>query len=254
MPRPTLWTAIADTLRDEIASGHYAPGARLPSEAQLARRFGVNRHTLRRAMAQLAEEGLLRTRRGAGAFVAQRVTDYPIGRRVRFHANLLAAGRTPDRRLRSLETRSSDAEEARALGIVAGAQVHVYEGQSLADGQPVSTFRSVFPADRFPGLPEGLARHASVTRALALCGVGDFTRHSTRVTAVLADAAQAAQLDLVVGAPLLRTISVNVDPEGRPVEYGRTHFAGDRVTLTLAADPTGQDSDPVRDAGSAHSG
>ena len=48
-----LWQAIADTLRAEITSGHYPPGDRLPSEAALATRFGVNRHTVRHALAQL---------------------------------------------------------------------------------------------------------------------------------------------------------------------------------------------------------
>ena len=55
MGRPPLWTAIRDTLLKEIAQGHYAPGARLPTEAHLSERFGVNRHTVRRALAQLAE-------------------------------------------------------------------------------------------------------------------------------------------------------------------------------------------------------
>ncbi|MGR3699971.1 MAG: UTRA domain-containing protein, partial [Roseovarius sp.] len=45
---------------------------------------------------------------------------------------------------------------------------------------------------------------------------------------------QAVHLNLSPGAPILRTLAVNVDPEGRPIEYGRTWFAGDRITLTLA--------------------
>lgn len=239
MPRPTLWTAIADTLRNEIASGHYGPGARLPSETRLAARFGVNRHTLRRAIAQLVDEGHLRTRRGAGAFVVQPVTDYPITRRVRFHRNLLAAGRMPDRRWLAIETRGADPEEGAALRLEPGAAVHACDGLSLADGQPVSIFRSVFPADRLPELPAALTEHGSVTRALALCGLDDYIRASTRVMAVAADAAQAAQLQIAVGAPLLRTLSINVDAVGVPVEFGRTHFAGDRVALTLATNDQG---------------
>ncbi|HHB81205.1 MAG TPA: GntR family transcriptional regulator, partial [Aliiroseovarius sp.] len=53
MTRDPIWKAIAETLAAEIARGHYAPGAKLPTEAQLARRFGVNRHTVRRATADL---------------------------------------------------------------------------------------------------------------------------------------------------------------------------------------------------------
>jgi GntR family phosphonate transport system transcriptional regulator len=64
--------------------------------------------------------------------------------------------------------------------------------------------------------------------------VADFTRASTRLNAKLASPTQAVHLNLSPGAPILRTLAVNVDPEGRPIEYGRTWFAGDRITLTLA--------------------
>jgi GntR family phosphonate transport system transcriptional regulator len=242
MARPALWTAIAETLRAEIAAGHYAPGARLPTEAGLAARFGVNRHTVRRALAALGAEGLVHSRRGAGAFVAAPPpAEYPLGRRVRFHRNLLAAGRTPDRRLLHRATRQADAAEAEALDLAPGAPVHVCEGVSLADGVPVSLFRSVFPAEALPGLPDALAEHASITRALAACGVEDHVRVATRLDAVAADAAQAALLQVAPGAPLLRSVSLNVDAAGRPVEHGRTHFVGERVTLTLAAEDTGPD-------------
>ncbi|MEQ9676233.1 MAG: UTRA domain-containing protein, partial [Roseovarius indicus] len=56
----------------------------------------------------------------------------------------------------------------------------------------------------------------------------------TRLNAKLATPTQALHLQLREGAPLLRTISLNIDADGKPVEYGRTWFSGDRVTLTVA--------------------
>jgi GntR family phosphonate transport system transcriptional regulator len=229
-----LWRAIHDSLSGDIAAGRYGPGDKLPTEAALAGRFGVNRHTVRRALGTLAEAGVIFARRGAGVFVAHRPTEYPIGRRVRFHRNLQAAGRLPTKEILALESRSADAAEAEALGLPPGGAVHVCDGLSLADGVPVALFRSTFPAARFPGLPEALGRLRSVTAALAEQGVADFTRASTRLNAKLASPMQAGHLALSPGAPILRTIAVNVDPEGRPIEYGRTWFAGDRITLTLA--------------------
>lgn len=236
MPRDTIWTSIAATLRDEIAQGAYAPGDRLPTEAALAARFGVNRHTLRRALADLAEAGLVQPRRGSGVFVTARPTDYPLGRRVRFHQNLAASGRTPSRRITRLETRAAGAPEAAALRLAEGAAVHVIEGVSLADGEPLAAFRSVFPAERFPGLPAAMEGQSSVTAALAACGLTDYTRKDTRLTAKLADPVLALALRLRPGAPVLRSVAVNVDAAGVPVEFGTTWFAGDRVTLTVAAD------------------
>jgi GntR family phosphonate transport system transcriptional regulator len=232
-PKTPIWTAIAGALRAEIAAGSYAPGAKLPTEAQLAQRFGVNRHTVRHALAALAEAGLVQSRRGAGVFVTSVPTDYPLGRRVRFHQNVLATGRTPSRRLLRSETRPASGAEAEALGLPQASPVHVIEGLSLADGLPLGLFRSVLPATRFPDFPQAMARQSSITAALAEAGVPDYTRASTRLTAKLANAVQAGHLQVSQGAPLLRSVTVNVDGAGVPVEFGTTWFVGDRVTLTV---------------------
>jgi GntR family phosphonate transport system transcriptional regulator len=231
-PTP-IWKSIAAELTGEIAQGHYSRGDRLPTEAELAARFGVNRHTVRHALAAMAGEGLVHTRRGAGAFVAIRPVDYPIGRRVRYHENLAAAGQTADRRLLRLETRPADAAEAEALGLRTGDPVHVYEGVSLADDLPLALSRSVFPAALVPGLPERLRADLSITRALAAEGIADYTRAVTRLTAVAATATQALHLRLREGAPLLRSVAVNRDAAGQAVELGTTWWAGDRVSLSV---------------------
>lgn len=236
MPREPIWTSIAATLTGEVAEGLYSPGDRLPTEAVLALRFGVNRHTIRRALAALAEAGLVHARRGSGVFIAARPTDYQLGRRVRFHQNLIASGRTPSRRITRLETRSAAQREAEALQLPKGAEVHVVEGISLADGQPVAAFRSVFPADRLPGLLQAMEGQSSVTVAMAACGVPDYTRAETRLTAKLADPVLALALQIQPGAPVLRSEALNVDLQGVPVEAGITWFAGDRVTLTVSPD------------------
>lgn len=178
----------------------------------------------------------MHARRGSGVYVSVVPADYPLGRRVRFHQNLLASGRTPSRELLSRETRAASMEEAEALGLVPGDEVHVIEGLSLADGVEIAHFRSVFPAARLPGLMPHLARLNSITAALAKVGVTDYTRASTRITAQTADALMAMRLRLQEGAPLLKSIAINVDGQGVPVEYGTTWFAGDRVTLTVAPD------------------
>lgn len=234
MPRVPLWKSIADTLLTEIAAGHYRPGDRLPTEAQLAARFGVNRHTVRHAVGSLTETGLLHARRGAGVFVTAEPQTYPLGRRVRFHQNVAASGRTPSREFLRLETRACDKREAEALDLPPGTAVHVIEGVSLIDGLPLAVFRSIFPAAPLPGLLEELQRSRSVTVALAACGVPDYTRASTRLTAVNARSTLALQLRLPEGAPILRSVAINHDAEGRPIEFGTTWFAGDRVELTVS--------------------
>ncbi|MDO5648289.1 phosphonate metabolism transcriptional regulator PhnF [Paracoccus sp. (in: a-proteobacteria)] len=236
MARSPLWQSIAAALRDDLAAGHYRPGDKLPTESELSARFGVNRHTVRRALSDLADAGLVHARRGAGVFVTAQPTDYPLGRRVRLSQNLAASGRTASRRFTRLETLPADGAESAALCLPLGDPVHVVEGVSFADGQPMALFRSVFPG-RLDVLA-AVQETGSITAALAACGVADYTRASTRITAKLASPVQAVALHLSPGAPLLRSVAVNVDAGGAPVEYGRTWFAGDRVSLTLGDYPS----------------
>lgn len=233
MTTTPLWASIAAALRADIAAGQYRPGDRLPTEAALARRFGVNRHTVRHALSGLVKDGTITTRRGAGAFVTRPQTDYPLGRRVRFHQNLAAAGQLPKKALLHIETRNSTQAEAEALALPPNARVHAAEGISLADGLPIAHFRSIFPAARLPDLPDHLRQTGSVTQALAACGIPDFTRASTRLTARRATAIEAQHLMLREGDPVLETVSINHDPQGQPVEYGRTAFIGDHVSLSM---------------------
>lgn len=228
-----IWRVIRAKLATEIAEGLYLSGEKLPTESALATRFGVNRHTVRHALAAMADEGLVHARRGAGVFVTGQPTEYPIGKRVRFHQNIRAAGRMPAKEVLQLTTRRARPKEAAALEIAPDAQVHCYEGLSLADAHPIAIFRSIFPAEPLPDLREALQELGSVTLALSHCGVADYTRVSTRLTARLADATQAGHLRISEGAPILRSEGVNAGPDGIAIEYGLTWFSGDRVTLTL---------------------
>ncbi len=233
MSKTPIWKSIALSLTSDIAEGRFGTGDRLPTEAQLAATHGVNRHTVRRALAELAEQGLVQPRRGAGVFVTARPTDYPIGKRVRYHKSISASGKIPGKRILSLTTRAADQAEAEALALQPGDPVHVYDGLSLADGQPIALFQSVFPAFRLPEILTHLTETQSVTKALQLSGIEDFVRTSTRLTARAATATQALHLNLKEGAPILHSLGINAAPDGQPVEYGKTVFAGERVTLTL---------------------
>ncbi|SFJ35398.1 phosphonate metabolism transcriptional regulator PhnF [Celeribacter neptunius] len=236
MPRTPVWKSIAETLSEEIAKGHYRPGDKLPTEAKLASRFGVNRHTVRHALSDLTERGITRSRRGAGVFVQSAPVEYPIGKRVRFHQNIRATGRLPDKNVLRIETRPCDATEAAALALSEGDEVLVYEGLSLSGGAPIAHFISIFPTVRTPGLRAAFEEISSVTEALKSIGIGDYIRAETRVSAERASTTQALHLNLRDGEPLLRTVSLNTTPDGTPIERGITWFAGERVTLTVTPD------------------
>ncbi len=234
--RPALWQSIRNALHTDITEGSLQPGDQLPTEAELSARFGVNRHTVRRALADLAESGLVRSRRGAGVFVSMRPVDYPLGSRVRFHQNLALAGRLPGRQLDFVRAQPATKLEAEALRLPVGAMVFVAEGLSTADDQPIALFRSAFPAERLAGFDVLLRRLSSVTEALREMGVRDYLRLETRIDAEAALPLQATRLHIREGAPLIVTRAINADPSGMPVEYGITSFVAERVSLVMRPD------------------
>ncbi len=228
-----VWRQIAAAMEMAIRRGDYRPGIQLPTEKQLADRFGVNRHTVRQAMNRLAETGLVSIEQGRGMFVAEGSLDYRIGARTRFTENLLTKQKKPLRELISADQIPAPADIARALGIPTGAPLWQIETRNHADDRAVSVSSHYFSTDRFPDMPELFRRAGSITGALKLSGVADYTRRVTRIAAKLIAAGDARLLDLPRTRPVLISETVNVDDRGRPVEFVRARFAADHVTLSI---------------------
>jgi GntR family phosphonate transport system transcriptional regulator len=231
----TRWRQIADRLTRELSEGRFADG-RLPTEPDLADQFGVNRHTVRRAIGALADQGLVRVEQGRGTFVAGGHIEYLLGRRTRFSANLQREGREPGHRLIDTRQGPADAATTQDLAIAAGTPVIEIETVSHADGVPVSYAIHRFPAERFAALPEAFAESRSITAALAACGVADYMRRVTRLLARMPSEREARYLDQPLSRPVLQTESINIDAAGTPIQRSISVFSGDRVQMIVAAE------------------
>jgi len=231
-----LWSQIGDILAEDILKGRLRQGEMLPSAQELATRFEVNRHTVRRAMAALEQRNLVRTEQGRGTFVQEQTLDYAISRRTRFTQNM--RNLNVDTEIEFLE----DAREipptqvAEALGLGRNEYVYRIDTLSHADGHIVDHSTAYFPAARFPGLPAVYRRTRSVTKTLNEFGINDYMRKHTRVSARLPEATTARLMKQPPGRPVLHVQSINADPRGVPVQYGITRFSGDWVQLVLMAD------------------
>ena len=240
-PRRTgvaVWRQIADTLAGQIRNREFAETARLPSETELAARFGVNRHTLRQAVNALQTEGLLRVEQGRGMFVRHELLSYPLSRRTRFSENLQRQGLLPGQQWLTARTEPATARVAGELRIATGEDVHRLESLSEANGQPVSLMSAWYPAARFPDLPALLNEGASTSEILARLGLRDYVRAHSRVTTQMPLEDTARLLRQPVTRPLLCVESVDVDLDGIPVKYGETAFCGDRVQLCVSMEDT----------------
>jgi GntR family transcriptional regulator, phosphonate transport system regulatory protein len=229
----TLWRRVADDLERRIGGGTYPPNSRLPGELEIADQFGVNRHTVRRAIAALAERGMVRAARGSGTYVQAVRIPYPIRSRTRFSEIVGRSGREAGGRLLASATEPAQEDIARRLHLKTGAKVIRIEALRQADRVPICISTSWLPADRFPQASRVYATKRSMTRTLAHFGIRDYRRASTRLLAALADAADAMWLDLKRGGAVLIVDSVDVDLDDRPVLTSRARFAADRVEFTF---------------------
>src|SRR6516165_7426977 len=202
-PGITLWRRIADELAQDIAGGGYAGGEKLPGEVDMARRFGVNRHTVRRALAELSERGLVRAERGSGTYVDTARLAYPISARTRFSEIVGRAGHAPEGRLIAHRCEPASHEIAGRLGLANGAPVICLEILRSVDRVPMSTATSYVSQALMPDAPKVFARLRSMTKTLAHFGIDDYRRRSTTIKAALADSVQAQRLGLSPGRPLL---------------------------------------------------
>jgi GntR family phosphonate transport system transcriptional regulator len=234
----TVWRQIAERIAGEIRNGNFAADGRLPSEGDLATRFGVNRHTLRQAVQALQDEGLVRVERGRGMFVQHELLDYPLSRRTRFTENLRRQGLLPSQQLLTAYAETASEKVARELQLEIGARVLKVENLSEANGQPVSLMTAWYPATRFEGLLEMLQQGTGTTVILKHLGLEDYVRAESRVTSQMPTEETARLLKQPATRPLLCVASVDVDLQGRPVKYGETLFSGDRVQLSITMEDT----------------
>lgn len=229
----SLWRRIASRLQHDIGAGVYPPGGRLPTEAELSHHFGVNRHTVRRALEELSRGGLVRVEQGRGSFVAEDVLEYAVEPRTRFSEWIRRHNMEPSGRLLQLKETAADSHVAGGLGIRSGSRVIFLERLGFADDRPVSLSQHYFPAARLRGLLDALRATPTITEALKAVGVSDYLRQITRVTARLPNTEEAELLRMPRNRPLLVTENVNVDRAGTVVEFGVSRYPTPRVQIVF---------------------
>lgn len=230
-----VWKQIADTLGTEIRDRAFTATGRLPSENELSTRFGVNRHTLRQAVAALQGDGLVRIEPGRGTFVQHELLDYVLSRRTRFSENLQRQGLLPSKQLLTAREMPAPERVARELKLDKGAKVLMVEMLDEANNQPIALATAYYPAARFAGLLDMLGGGTCTSDILRHFGVEDYVRAESRVTTQMPSAETARLLKQPLTRPVLCVECLDVDMAGRPIKYGETVFSGDRVQLVVNA-------------------
>lgn len=220
--------AVKRHLLDFIAS--LEPGAPVPTERELSALLSTSRTAVRQAVGELVVEGRLVRRQGSGTYVAEPKVTWPLYL-ASFTEQVRASGLLPSSQVLGTHRVAAGSELARRLGVAQRAPVYRIERLRLADAWPIAVETAWLSAERFPGLTRLIRAHPSLHAILAAHYETRLRTGDETIETAPATPREAGPLRLEVGAPMLVVSRRSFDAEGAPVEFGRTWFRSDRVTL-----------------------
>jgi GntR family transcriptional regulator len=224
-----LYRQIRERLLQGLQAGEWRPGEAIPSEIELAARFGVSQGTVRKAIDALAAEHHLVRRQGRGTFVTSHQEPRSQFRFLRLRPNEGEAVQPASRLLECRRLRAPS-EIARALELKPGETVVMIRRLLEFDGVPTVLDEIWLPGTPFRGLTaERLNAYSGPLYGLLETEFGTrMVRATERLRAVAAGTAQAGALGVAVGAPLLLVERVSLTYQDRPVEVRRGHYVTNR--------------------------
>lgn len=238
---------IADAVRALITSGELAPGDKLPSERELARRFGTARNTAREAVRLLTEEGLVTAQHGRGVFVRekQRLVRWGNERYSRrtyretgltpFRLEMQRQGKTPRVEVTSIEQVTPPFDIAERLNASPEEPSALRRCNTYyADDEPiqvVTTYIRWADAQAEPQLQQAKTGPGGIYGRLEDLG-HTMTSGQDDITARMASHTEAQELDLPPGVPVLDVLHTSLDQDGEPFEVSRFVHRADRAGLS----------------------
>ncbi|MGW8845801.1 phosphonate metabolism transcriptional regulator PhnF [Enterobacter hormaechei] len=229
---PTRWQEIAAKLEVELRT-HYRCGDYLPAEQQLADRYEVNRHTLRRAIDQLVERGWVQRRQGVGVLVLMRPFDYPLNAQARFSQNLLDQGSHPTSEKLLSVLRPASRHVADALGIQEGDNVVHLRTLRRVNGVAVCQIDHYFANLSLWPVLQHFASGSLHDFLQEATGIA-LKRTQTRISARRAQAKESKVLEIPNMAPLLCVRTLNHrDGDVNATEYSVSLTRADMIEFTM---------------------
>ena len=225
-----LWFQVAQHLEGAIADGTLPQGALLENEIAMAARLGVSRPTMRRAMEQLVDRGLVVRRRGIGTRVVRPKVLRPL-ELTSLHDDLAVSGQEPTTTVLRFEPVEADAEVAARLRLQEGEPVVLLERLRSAHGLPIARMTNWLPAD-IVTFGEDELTGSGLYELLRRSGVHLHSATQT-VGARTATAAEARQLGESRGAALLTMERKTLDENGTAVEYASHLYAASRYSFEI---------------------
>lgn len=225
-----LYKQLMQKLRGDIAAGVYPVHSRIPSEQELCEAYGVSRVTVRKALAELTQEGLLKRHQGKGTFVGLPRIRKDLHDVNSFHDACRMMGCTPGTRVIHATLAHADEEARRELMLGEEDQVVEIVRLRLADDMPVMLETNRF-APKYAYLL-GMDLTGSLYALLRAHGE-EAAQAIHDIALCYATPAQAKQLDVTAGDALLSLHEVIYNQHGQPLHISQQFIRGDRFTFRI---------------------
>lgn len=226
-----IYIQIHDDIKRKIEENIWQVGDRIPSERELSLHFGVSRMTLRQAIQNLSDEGILERKVGSGTYVANRKVQEKMTGTTSFTEIMLSQGRQPSSKVTSYFVTSPSSSEIEKLALSEKQLVLRMERIRYADGIPICF--------ELASIPETLINQftkESITNSFyrILEDEGFKIRRANQtISATEASEKIAEFLNIKRGDAVLRLRQVSFFDDGRPFEYVRTQYVGSRFEFYL---------------------
>jgi DNA-binding GntR family transcriptional regulator len=225
-----LYFQVAQQLERAIETGVLAPGYRLDNEVQLAERFGLSRPTMRRAIQELVDKGLLVRKRGVGTQVVHGQVKRPV-ELSSLYDDLQRAGQRPSTTVLRFGPEPASDRVAAQLNIRPGDEVMRLVRLRFAADEPLAILRNWLPLD-VASFDEAALAGRGLYELMRANGV-HLRIAQQRIGARPATAEEADRLRERKGAPLLTMERTTYDDSGRAVEYGTHAYRASRYSFEL---------------------
>ena len=230
--RSPLYIQLREVIRSKIEEGEYPAGTAIPSENQLSEQYGINRVSVRSALAALENEGLLRSVQGKGVFVCGEKTERELDTLGGYRHTMKERSREATTRVLVKALRKAGPYYAQVLGLHPDDDVWFVRRIDYSGGEPVALEEIYIPCQVLPGMEEIDIGLFSLYDAYIWNGVRpDVGSQVLRITTL--EPAAAKLIDLAAGQAVMEFSYLVRDTRGKIVEFARNYIRGDRTEFTV---------------------
>lgn len=234
---------IADSLRTQIQDGTYSEGDLIPKEMELAAQYQVSRPTVRQAVAQLVNEGLLEKKRHLGTSVRQTKIPQEFTHVIEsYDQEMHAKGLATSTQVISFTTEQAAGDVASHLELEPGEPVYKLVRLRYAGKEPVVLVTTYLPSHELSGFEQ-----IDFTTSSLYSELNDFgypvTHVHRKLEVIAADETISALLSVSTGSPLFYFQTEGSTPDGKMVEYSRAKYRGDLNYFVFDLDKNANDNE-----------